>query len=71
MKKENEKYCQDCGQIINIRAEICPKCGVRQSVNSVMRNNGGNVDESRWLITLLLCFFVGFLGIHRFTQVIN
>jgi hypothetical protein len=30
MKKENEKYCQECGSIINVKAEICPSCGVRQ-----------------------------------------
>lgn len=25
------KYCRECGQEIRARAEICPKCGVRQS----------------------------------------
>ena len=25
------KYCSDCGAQISARAEICPKCGVRQS----------------------------------------
>lgn len=24
------KYCADCGEQINSKAEICPKCGVRQ-----------------------------------------
>ena len=31
MKQENEKYCTECGALINIKAEICPKCGVRQT----------------------------------------
>ncbi len=26
----NTKYCHECGQKIRARAEICPKCGVRQ-----------------------------------------
>lgn len=26
------KYCQACGETIDYRAEICPKCGVRQAV---------------------------------------
>lgn len=26
----NTKYCHACGDVIDIRAEICPKCGVRQ-----------------------------------------
>jgi hypothetical protein len=28
--KENRKYCHECGRKIRSRAEICPKCGVRQ-----------------------------------------
>ena len=27
----DEKYCNDCGAIIKIKAVICPKCGVPQS----------------------------------------
>lgn len=30
VKKENEKYCHECGDIIRARAEMCPKCGARQ-----------------------------------------
>lgn len=26
----DEKYCHECGAVIRARAEICPKCGVRQ-----------------------------------------
>lgn len=29
--ESNEMYCRDCGQVILRRAEICPKCGCRQS----------------------------------------
>ena len=29
-KKEDEKFCHECGEIIRARAEICPKCGARQ-----------------------------------------
>jgi len=31
MKSENQKYCTECGALINIKAEICPSCGVRQT----------------------------------------
>jgi TM2 domain-containing membrane protein YozV len=27
----NTKYCSNCGKIIDVKAEICPKCGVRVS----------------------------------------
>ena len=29
-KSDNEKFCHECGETINAKAEICPKCGVRQ-----------------------------------------
>jgi hypothetical protein len=29
--ESNEMFCRDCGQVILRRAEICPKCGCRQS----------------------------------------
>lgn len=65
MKKDNEKYCSECGEIINAKAEICPKCGVRQApvVNSSTENSE---KDNRWLICLLLCWFLGVFGVHRF-----
>ncbi len=62
MKQDNQKYCAECGEIINIKAEICPKCGVRQKNKPA----GVNVKEDKWLISILLCFFLGVLGAHRF-----
>jgi hypothetical protein len=61
MKDPNEKYCTECGSLINAKAEICPKCGVRQ-----MPSPGIVITDSRWLTVLLLCFFLGVFGIHRF-----
>lgn len=31
-KEADEKFCQECGAVIRAKAEICPKCGVRQPV---------------------------------------
>ncbi|KAF1020420.1 MAG: hypothetical protein GAK29_03642 [Acinetobacter bereziniae] len=53
------KFCFACGQSIDYRAEICPKCGVRQ--NDV-RVNG---TKSR-VATALLAFFLGGFGVHKF-----
>ena len=40
VKKTNEKYCGECGEIIKIKAEICPKCGVRQlPISDVIENS--------------------------------
>jgi len=65
MKKDNEKFCFECGSIINIRAEICPKCGVRQPYTS-FQHEEQQQNENEWLTILLLCWFLGALGIHRF-----
>jgi len=29
-KGADEKFCHECGAVIRTKAEICPKCGVRQ-----------------------------------------
>ena len=63
-KKENEKFCSDCGANINIKAEICPKCGVRQMVVSngvVSAPNGKNK-----VTAAILAFVLGGFGIHKF-----
>jgi predicted RNA-binding Zn-ribbon protein involved in translation (DUF1610 family) len=54
----DEKFCESCGQAIKKEAEICPKCGVRQK--SSLQNG------KEWLVTLLLCVFLGGFGVHRF-----
>lgn len=59
VKSDNEKFCYECGQIINAKAEICPKCGVRQLYPS--RNQG----KSK-LAAGLIAIFLGFIGIHKF-----
>ena len=62
-RREDEKYCHSCGKLIAARAEICPYCGVRVSGGTT----GPFIEEHRtWLIALLLCIFVGPLGLHRF-----
>lgn len=65
MINTNEKYCNDCGAVINTKAEICPKCGVRQ-LDAPYGDQQRPFESNRWLITLLLCFFGGALGLHSF-----
>src|SRR6185503_1462591 len=50
----NQKACDACGETISARAEICPKCGVRQrrAVSKVA--------------LILLTFFLGGVGGHKF-----
>lgn len=53
------KYCFRCGKSIDVLAEICPKCGVRQSLSQQ------NMNKNRF-IAALLAFFLGGFGIHKF-----
>src|SRR5690349_4520293 len=57
-----EKFCTDCGAAINVRAEICPKCGVRQPPLSVYRANAFHGRNK--LAAALFALFLGGLGIH-------
>lgn len=56
--KSGDKFCWHCNSVSNPNAEICLKCGV-----GLKSNTSGDKD---WLTTLLLCFFLGFFGAHRF-----
>ncbi len=57
------KFCRDCGSSIDARAEICPRCGVRQmAVPSAFAVGGGRSRLAAGLFALLL----GGLGIHKF-----
>ncbi len=53
--KSGKSFCQNCGAKTDPNAVICVKCGVRLA----------QVGKD-WLVTLLLCIFLGGLGIHRF-----
>ena len=66
MKQENEKYCTECGALINSKAEICPKCGVRQTVQSTPIIAEITEQRNKWITCLLLCWFLGVFGVHRF-----
>ena len=64
-KSVSDKFCSDCGAIINVKAEICPKCGVRQlpSPHSLTAVNPTGKNK---LTAALLAFFLGWIGVHKF-----
>lgn len=57
------KYCAQCGAQLVDEAVVCPHCGCAVAPTKTVDPNAS--PKSR-LITLLLCIFVGGLGIHRF-----
>src|SRR4051794_3527857 len=66
------KYCHACGTVIDARAEICPKCGVRQA--DMAPHSGGSADvdpalpeaASKKIAAGLCGILVGSLGVHKF-----
>jgi hypothetical protein len=67
-------YCTNCGASISDKAVVCPNCGVAtHNLQGAAFGTGPQgplpnpeVNGYDWLTTLLLCFFLGGLGIHNF-----
>ena len=59
-KPTNTKFCAECGAQINAKAEICPKCGVRQAPAASAKPHKDRITAA------LLALFLGGLGIHKF-----
>ncbi len=56
------KYCSNCGQIIDYKAEICPKCGVRVlPVPGIVIGDGKNK-----IVAGILGILLGSFGVHKF-----
>jgi TM2 domain-containing membrane protein YozV len=67
IKAVDEKFCSECGAIIKIKAEICPKCGVRQMPQPLSVNLGALAPNGKSKIAAaLFAFFLGVFGAHKF-----
>jgi len=58
-------FCRSCGKEIDDRAVICVHCGV-QTDKAELYAAPSNAGKRDWTVALLLCVFLGALGIHRF-----
>jgi len=56
----NEEYCRGCGRVISKLASACPNCGAPTN------NIPEYVSPKSRLGALVLCYFLGVLGVHRF-----
>lgn len=65
--EKDKKFCTNCSEEIDIKAEICPKCGVRQSPppaqTEVQLKRKGLIEWAIALIIILvLCTIGGMMG---------
>lgn len=56
-------FCQNCGSEINDKAVVCVKCGVAVAPEATAPRK---TMSNEWLTAVLLCVFLGSLGVHRF-----
>jgi TM2 domain-containing membrane protein YozV/ribosomal protein L40E len=64
-KALDEKFCSECGTAIKAKAEICPKCGVRQIASPSSLTARTPNGKNKIAAALFALFFGGF-GAHKF-----
>lgn len=55
-------FCVGCGRSLVATASVCPGCGTRVAGIQI----GSGISPKSRLVALLLCFFLGIIGVHRF-----
>lgn len=58
-------FCQNCNSQNDDRSNFCKTCGINLLINS-NRTDLRTISKRNWLVALLLCAFLGAIGIHRF-----
>lgn len=61
----NRKHCYACGSVLDVRAEICPKCGVRQPSVAGMTPSPAKGERNR-TSAALFALLLGGVGAHKF-----
>ena len=61
-------YCKECGKQVPADATVCPFCGVQlnEEPATAAAASVSETSDRDWLTTFLLCWFLGYLGVHSF-----
>ncbi len=60
-------FCKNCGKEVNDNAVICVQCGCSTvAASGATPLDISSVSDKSKITTLLLCLFLGCLGVHRF-----
>ncbi|MDD3422564.1 MAG: NINE protein [Bacilli bacterium] len=60
------KYCIKCGAEMEDSADVCPVCGFGMMSVSTSKLDATKYSPKSRLVAILLCFFLGTFGVHRF-----
>ncbi|HEX6961336.1 MAG TPA: TM2 domain-containing protein [Lacipirellula sp.] len=67
MSQASTKYCYACAAVIDARAEICPKCGVRQHAPPPSPSDPAIRKASGDKLMAGICgILLGAFGVHKF-----
>ena len=59
-------FCRACGKQMHVTALACPQCGAQQRPVVAVPQFDPNVSPTLLLPAVLLCFWFGVFGVHRF-----
>lgn len=59
---EGNSFCSNCGNTVAPNAEVCLSCGVALK----KANAAGDLGGKDKIVIILVCLFLGGLGIHNF-----
>lgn len=59
-------FCKNCGKEVNDNAVMCIHCGCAVSAPKANVSDDSTASPKSKMTALLLCFFLGYLGVHRF-----
>lgn len=66
---KGNSYCANCGKAVNENQAICLSCGVKiedEAEKAAEKKGSDNLNGQDKLTMVLICFFLGGLGIHNF-----
>ena len=84
MNEQATKFCKECGERIAAKAVICPHCGCQveethhqeQQPQIIINNSNQNQNvnagvpanaKNKW-VAFFLCWFLGYVGAHKFYE---
>ncbi|MBQ4128594.1 MAG: TM2 domain-containing protein [Ruminococcus sp.] len=63
---DGNAYCANCGQAVAPEATVCLNCGVAVTNQAQQKDLDGKLGNYDKIVMIIVCLFLGGLGIHNF-----